>query len=113
MVEDVGNIVAFRYLYTDVSSIAMETCHNANTTCRQSAHLAFGAPRELPVASPKSRSPTTVSPAKKEDATGLYYFNARYYDPEIGQVHLAGYDCAGPLRVDATIVTFTLWWGIR
>ena len=101
MVEDVGNIVAFRYPYTDaLGSIAMETCHSANTTCRQSAHLAFGAPRAAGGVTEKPITDHRFT-GQKEDATGLYYFNARYYDPEIGQFISPDTIVPDPLRVDA------------
>jgi RHS repeat-associated protein len=72
---------SFTYLHTDhLGSVVLQTDTNGNVVNDQ-RYFAFG--RRLDKSGDISGEIDFTG--QKRDATGLLYFNARYYDPQIGQ----------------------------
>ncbi len=70
------------YLHGDhLGSTVLETDDSGNRHATQN-YFAFGARRGGTGTPPATENQFT---SQKQDATGLYYYNARYYDPAIGQ----------------------------
>lgn len=75
-----GKTKPFLFHHDQVTSITAVTGHNGGTT-QSVKYGAFG----------QTQSSTGVSPSRlkytgrEDDQTGLYYYRARYYDPQIGR----------------------------
>ena len=82
-----GNTIAFRYLHGDhINSTALETGADGSRY-RTRGYFAYGENRD--VYGPDNKLDDTVTEyrftGQKEDSkSGLYYYKARYYDPDIG-----------------------------
>lgn len=71
------------YLHADrLGSTVLETNYSGGRRTTQS-YFAFGARRGG--SSPSLLATENQFTGQKKDDTGLYYYNARYYDPELGQ----------------------------
>ena len=82
-----GQIIAtrrgttFSYLHTDHLSSNSVTTNSSGTQTASRAYYAYGVTRSSSGTLPTDRTFT----GQKQDATGLLYYNARYYDPSLGQ----------------------------
>ncbi len=68
-------------MFAHLGSTVLETDDSDNRHATQ-IHFAFGARRGGTALTPATENQYT---GQKLDGTGLYYYNARYYDPAIGQ----------------------------
>ena len=87
MATDNPNLAAFRYLYWDhLGSTVVETNTSGNVMHDQ-GYYAFGAYRDTDAGDGKSDKVITDHKftGQKLDGSGLMFYNARYYDPTIGQ----------------------------
>ena len=78
-------------------STVMTTYSSSGSRQSERAYYAFGDDRRT-VNTPLTDNLFT---GQKQDDTGLYYYNARYYDPEIGHFISPDTIVPDPLRVDA------------
>jgi RHS repeat-associated protein len=70
----------FLYHHDQVNSVSAVSGHNGGTI-QSTTYGAFGNTRSTTGASPNRLQYT----GRENDNTGLYYYRARYYDPEIGR----------------------------
>jgi RHS repeat-associated protein len=79
-----ANLTPFRYLHADhLGSTVMETC-SGGAKCHMRGYHAFGGVRGVPGGDAYLATDHAFT-GQKVDGSGLYYYNARYYDPVIGQ----------------------------
>ena len=71
----------FSYLYQDGVNSTVYTSDDGGNITSILEYYAFGGTRFSAGTAPTDRHFT----GQREDATGLYYFNSRYYDPQLGQ----------------------------
>ncbi|MCA9368094.1 RHS repeat-associated core domain-containing protein [Candidatus Kaiserbacteria bacterium] len=86
------------YLHWDhLGSTVLTTWNSSGTRQSERGYYAFGDDRRT------VNTPLTdhLFTGQKQDESGLYYYNARYYDPEIGQFISPDTLVPDPLRVDA------------
>ena len=86
------------YLHWDhLGSTVLTTYSSSGTRQSERAYYAFGDDRRT-VNTPLTDNLFT---GQKKDESGLYYYNARYYDPEIGQFISPDTIVPDPMRVDS------------
>ena len=86
------------YLHWDhLGSTVLTTWNSSGSRQSERAYYAFGDDRRT------VNTPLTdhLFTGQKQDESGLYYYNARYYDPEIGHFISPDTIVPDPLRVDA------------
>ncbi|MQY51204.1 RHS repeat-associated core domain-containing protein [Rhodocyclus gracilis] len=80
MYDSDSKLQPFLFHHDHVTSVTAVSGHNGGTT-QSVKYSAFGVPQSTTGSSPNRLKYT----GREEDGTGLYYYRARYYDPQIGR----------------------------
>jgi RHS repeat-associated protein len=80
LVDTDGKLKPYLFHHDPLTSVSAVTGHNGGTT-QSIKYSAFGQVQSSTGASPNRLKYT----GREDDGTGLYYYRARYYDPQIGR----------------------------